>query len=131
MSSIQSSTALFFLWLSAFLQASQMVKAHGYLQSPRSRNWEAHEDGVHSGGSANAGKPQKETCPHCLNTKRTNDLCSKGNAATRYDRWNDVNGNRMPWNSQGTYNEGGLMEVETFLDTNHVSTHHILSCTGH
>ncbi len=115
------SSVLYVLSLSSFfLQSSvRVVDAHGYLKSPRSRNWVAQEDGVNSPGDSNAGKPEQDFCPHCLNTKLATNLCSKGNAATLYDKWNDINGNRMPWISQGVYNEGGLMEVEAVLTTNH------------
>jgi len=39
--------------------------AHGYVKSPRSRNYAAKEDGLWYGGTATT--PEIETCPHCLN----------------------------------------------------------------
>lgn len=95
------------------------VEGHGYLKTPRSRNWVAQEDGVTTGGDANDGKPEQDFCPHCLNSKASNNLCSKGNAATLYDHWLDINGNPMPWISQATYQEGQEITVESVLTTNH------------
>ena len=111
-----SSTLLLFSLPSFFVTS---VEGHGYLKSPRSRNWVAAQDGVNSRGEQSAGKPAQESCPHCLNAKTSNNLCSQGNAATLYDKWKDVNGDEMPWSSEGTYDEGDNITVEAFLSTNH------------
>merc|ERR1712176_1178835 len=79
----------------------------------------AQQDGVSNGGPASDGKPERDSCPHCLNSKLANNLCSQGNAATLYDKWKDINGNPMPWNSQATYKEGDEITVESVLTTNH------------
>jgi len=93
-----------------------VVQGHGYLATPRSRNYVANQDGTW--GSA-VGVPQTESCPHCLNTKEATNFCGKGNADTNYDDWYDANGVRMPWDSQETYTAGQNITVEVFLDTNH------------
>jgi hypothetical protein len=49
--------------ISSFLITS--TDAHGYVKSPRSRNFAAFQDGKWSGGTATT--PEVETCPHCLN----------------------------------------------------------------
>ncbi len=92
------------------------VQGHGYLKTPRSRNFVAHEDGTWSSAP---GVPQRETCPHCLNTKEDHKVCSKGNAQTDYDEWNDSQGNPMLWESQGVYEDGDLFTVEAVLTANH------------
>merc|ERR1711862_156394 len=92
---------------------SSKVEAHGYLKSPRSRNWVAQNDGVTKGGPGADGVPERDSCPHCLNSKLANNLCSQGNDATLYDNWKDINGNPMPWDSQATYNEGEEITVES------------------
>ena len=79
----------------------------------------AQEDGVSASGPGSAGKPERDFCPHCLNSKSANHLCSKGNAATLYDHWRDINGTPMPWTSQEIYNEGDEITVESVLTTNH------------
>ena len=112
------SSFLYLLSAHAFLPGS-VVEGHGYLKTPRSRNWVAQEDGVNSRGPSSDGKPEQDFCPHCLNSKAAPMLCSKGNAATLYDNWLDINGNPMPWTSQGVYDEGDEITVESVLTTNH------------
>ena len=41
------------------------IQGHGYLQTPRSRNFVANQDGKDFGGGPN--DPAIEYCPHCLN----------------------------------------------------------------
>ena len=101
------------LTLSTF---SSLVKGHGFLKTPRSRNYVAHEDGT---WASEAGVPMRETCPHCLNSKEADKVCGKGNAMTDYDDWNDSVGNKIQWASQGVYEEGDLFTVESVLTTNH------------
>lgn len=100
----------------AFSYLAQQSDAHGYLKTPRSRNFVAHEDGTW--GSA-PGVPQRETCPHCLNMKEAHKLCGIGNALTDYDDWKDSQGNPMAWTSQGVFEDGDLFTVESVLTTNH------------
>ena len=95
-----------------------MVEGHGYLKTPRSRNWFAREDGVPK-SSTQSGKPEQDFCPHCLNTKLSSNLCGESDVATLYDNWNDVNGDPMPWISQSIYTEGEEITVEAVLTTNH------------
>jgi len=105
--------------LASLSVTTQVVEGHGYLKTPRSRNWVARQDGTSQGGIGSVGIPEQDHCPHCLNSKRTNDLCSKGNAATLYDHWRDITGAPMPWTSQATYQQGQEITVETVLTTNH------------
>ena len=102
------------LSLLSFLIVSEVV-GHGFLKSPRSRNWVAQEDGVNTPGPQSSGKPEQDFCYHCLNSKATHELCSYGNAATSYDSWNDINGDPMPWISQAVYDEGDEITVEAVL----------------
>lgn len=96
--------------------AQHVVHGHGYLKTPRSRNFVAHEDGTWESAP---GVPQRETCPHCLNMKQAHKMCGIGNALTDYDDWKDSQGNPMTWTSQGVYEEGDLFTVESVLTTNH------------
>jgi len=50
-----------------------VVDAHGYLKSPKSRNYYANTDGKWSGGTAS--DPAPENCPHCLNRGGTDGVC--------------------------------------------------------
>lgn len=111
-----------FIWnyvlISNMYLAKFAVEGHGYLKSPRSRNWVAHEDGSDSWSGGAAGVPQKEYCYHCLNTKAADEICGVGNA-NNYDEWLDMNGDPIPWNSQATYAEGETITVKSYLNTNH------------
>jgi len=110
------------LTLSTF---SSLVKGHGFLKTPRSRNYVAHEDGT---WASEAGVPMRETCPHCLNSKEADKVCGKGNARTDYDDWNDSVGNKIQWASQGVYEEGDVFTVESVLTTNHAGHMEIWLC---
>jgi len=95
------------------------VYGHGYLSSPRSRNWVAHQDGSDSWlGTGDPGTPPAEYCYHCLNNKAANEICGSGNA-NNYDEWLDLDGNPIPWNSQATYTEGDIITIKSSLTTNH------------
>jgi len=115
---------MFFTWkriifLSTIYSPYEFVNGHGYLYSPRSRNWVAHQDGTDSwSGGGSPGTPTKEYCYHCLNTKAANEICGEGNAGN-YDKWLDINGDPIPWNSQATYVEGEIITVKSYLSTNH------------
>ena len=104
------------------LSLSTVVEGHGYLKTPRSRPWVAREDGVPKSSNPNPqfkGKPEQDFCPHCLNTKKFYNLCGESDVTTLYDKWNDVNGDAMPWMSQSVYTEGDEITVEVVLSTNH------------
>jgi predicted carbohydrate-binding protein with CBM5 and CBM33 domain len=51
------------------------VDAHGYLKSPRSRNYQASINPIWSGGTST--DPAPENCPHCLNIGGTEARCGK------------------------------------------------------
>jgi len=56
--------------LATFLAAHfgfSVVDAHGYLKSPRSRNYHASVDGRDFGGDSST--PKAEYCEHCLNRR--------------------------------------------------------------
>lgn len=63
------------LLLLATTQLPESVDAHGYLKSPRSRNYHASINPIWSGGSAT--DPAPENCPHCLNIGGTEARCGK------------------------------------------------------
>ena len=52
-----------------------VVDAHGYLKSPRSRNYVASVDPIWWGGTEY--DPAPENCPHCLNIGGTEARCGK------------------------------------------------------
>lgn len=97
------------------LLSMNSVRGHGYLVTPRSRNWVASPEVE---GGSGSGVPPSETCFHCLNTKAQDDLCSVGNAQN-YDVWNDSFGAPMPWTPQAELVLGREFEVKADLTTNH------------
>ena len=63
----------------ASIAPTHLVDAHGYLKSPKSRNYYANTNGKWSGGTAS--DPAPENCPHCLNRGGTDGVCGiSGNA---------------------------------------------------
>lgn len=97
--------------LSAFLTLSPTpeVSAHGYLKSPRSRNYYAHTDGKWWGGTDYDPKP--ENCPHCLNIGGTEARC--GLIEDRnYDHPRNSLGGDMPPVIQACYQPGAVVEFE-------------------
>merc|ERR1719232_268697 len=104
-------------FLFAFIVLPLGVDAHGYLKSPRSRNWVAKQDGKWSGGDKNT--PEIETCPHCLN--RNSNTCGK-TGGTDYDYPMNAVGGPMPVNIQATYNQGQEIELTAVL-TAHYKGH--------
>ncbi len=102
------------------------VDAHGFLKSPRSRNHYARVEGV-GYNTGVAGQTLKEYCEHCLNFKTYNQVCATGQTQN-YDTWKDVNGNPMPWISQGTYIEGGYITIESVITANHAGHIEVYAC---
>ena len=92
-------------------------EGHGYLKSPRSRELVAAEEGVESWQGI-SGRPRKEYEPQSANKKPRSSVCGQI-GPRKYDRWTDVNGNRMPWTPQATYVEGQEITVEAVITANH------------
>jgi hypothetical protein len=83
----------------ALLSIPPDVHAHGYLKSPRSRNWVARQE-------------NQEFCPHCLNRKPTTGTC--GQSGTRnYDT--STSGPRI----EAVYNCGQTIDVDVTLTAHH------------
>jgi hypothetical protein len=114
-----------FIGLSIFLRVAD---GHGYLESPRSRNWMASptQEGT---WSATSRRPPAESCPHCLNKKQSNRVCGIGGAQD-YDVWRDSTGIPMAWRSQATLRVGEVFDVTTVLTANHAGKfcYHKLLC---
>ena len=98
-----------------FLLHLTLVNGHGYMTSPRPRNWVAAQDGATS--TNQEGVRGKEYCYHCLN--RNNGVCGIGNAGD-YDANLDSTGKKvMPWISQGSYTAGEIITVKFSMSTHH------------
>ena len=87
--------------------------AHGYLKSPRSRNYVANQDGKQSGGTAN--DPMIETCHHCLNQ---GGICGT-TGGNNYNTPLNTFGDPMPVNIQGTFQQGQEIELDAVITAHH------------
>ena len=97
----------------AFKLLQNKVDAHGYIKSPRSRNYYANTNGVWWGGSES--DPRPENCPHCLNIGGTEARC--GLIEDRnYDYPKNFLGGIMPTVIQGCYKPGSIVDFEVMED---------------
>ena len=101
------------------------VDAHGYLQTPRSRNYRAHVDGKHWGGTAVT--PSIETEPQSLNLGGTEARCGKV-ADRNYDYpRNALNGN-LAEVAEVCYEKGAIINIETVLTAHHMGHFEVKAC---
>jgi len=103
----------------AFQTAS--VCSHGYLKTPRSRNFVAFQDKnwqTYYSGVGGEADPMPEDCVHCLNRGGTMAQCGVIDARN-YDRPENGLGLPLGPNVQGTYAEGETIEVEVMVTTHH------------
>ena len=102
------------------------VSGHGYMSTPRSRNYVAFKKG-RDGKSKGSGIPEFENCPHCLNRGGNVGLC--GIVEDRnYDTPRDNRGDNMPANVQATYDEGGEIIIESVLTAHHKGHYNLKAC---
>jgi len=102
----------FFTKLCVVSFMASSVDAHGYLSSPRSRNFIAWQDGVRSGSFPD--KYPKEDCPHCLNIGGTEGRCGQN-----YDIPRSTNGSVMPPDPQIIAQRGSQITVDLVLTAHH------------
>lgn len=122
----------------AFIKATSMVIAvltvnssiilcngHGYLMTPKSRNYFASTDGMYYCNPSVDdcdSVPTVEDCPHCMNRADNSALCGvKQNDPTRnYDTPKNYNGGPMPWIPQATYAVAGQeIDIDFVLTAHH------------
>ena len=119
-----ATTAIFTSWY-ILISTVVDVDGHGYLKTPRSRNFVASQDGKSFGGTSTT--PLTEYCPHCLN--RGGPLAACGLVDNRnYDTPPNAIGGTMPTNIQGTYPMGGTMEVDVVLTAHHMGHFEFHAC---
>ena len=76
-----------------------LVEGHGYLTTPRSRNWVAHEDINSCNQAGGSDCPPPEYCYHCLNN--SDGVCGKTNTNSyENDVWLDRSGVKMSFQPQ-------------------------------
>ncbi|GAX09868.1 hypothetical protein FisN_11Lh151 [Fistulifera solaris] len=117
--------SLFSFFLSFSLLIHQ-TRAHGYLASPRSRNFVAHEDGLGEKQAPVPGAPYVEYCHACLT--RNAGVCGLSIHDHNYDDWLDSTGSPMPWKSQATYEQGGIVRINTIIKAHHLGHIEVSAC---
>lgn len=131
--------AAIFVLATLTFDSPTLVKGHGFLKTPRSRNWFAHdviENHKEDCPTRPIGCPEPEYCQHCLNVNT--GVCGKS-PTREYENadWRDQNGSPMPWISQvggnaadqsADYVEGGNITIDSYLDTHHNGHMEIRAC---
>jgi len=108
-----------------FAPAHLVVDAHGYLKSPKSRNYYAGTDGKWYGGTAS--DPARENCPHCLNRGGTDGVCGISSTAN-YEQPPNAMGGLMPPVVQACYSPGSVVEFESVLTAHHKGHFEFRAC---
>ena len=103
-----------------------LVSGHGYMLTPRSRNYVAFKEGKY-GKSKESGIPEFENCPHCLNRGSTLGICGIVESRS-YDTPRDNRGEIMPTNVQASYVEGGEIIIESVLTAHHKGHYNLKAC---
>jgi len=102
-----------------------LINAHGYLKSPRARNFIAYEDGVWSGSSPSTYT--KESCPHCLNLGGSMGQCGvMGNIDYTFPR--SRAGTVIPADPQIVVQRGSQLSVEVVLTAHHKGHFEFKAC---
>mmetsp|Transcript_19349 Transcript_19349/g.29472 ORF Transcript_19349/g.29472 Transcript_19349/m.29472 type:complete len:400 (-) Transcript_19349:143-1342(-) len=110
------------IYLAIFTLITHSVHGHGYLKSPRSRNFVAYRDGVWWGGD-NAYR--KEDCPQCAN----NNVGGCGLIESRnYDVPLSVTGDLLPENPQALFQQGEIITVDVVLTAHHMGHFEFKAC---
>eukprot|EP00542_Grammatophora_oceanica_P004661 CAMPEP_0194065916 /NCGR_PEP_ID=MMETSP0009_2-20130614/85733_1 /TAXON_ID=210454 /ORGANISM="Grammatophora oceanica, Strain CCMP 410" /LENGTH=1128 /DNA_ID=CAMNT_0038718813 /DNA_START=91 /DNA_END=3477 /DNA_ORIENTATION=+ len=103
----------------ASLAVVSQVDGHGFMYTPRSRNFIAWQDGVEGSQS---GSYKREHCEDCLNTNVGNPLgyCGfSGNTQVDYTFPVDSVGQPMPWSMEIEYVEGQEIVIEHTYTAHH------------
>uniref|UniRef100_A0A7S4RCF2 Chitin-binding type-4 domain-containing protein n=2 Tax=Ditylum brightwellii TaxID=49249 RepID=A0A7S4RCF2_9STRA len=103
-----------FTFFSAFF--STAVWGHGYLASPRSRNFVAYEDG--KWWPLSNDLPAIEDCPHCLNRGGTIARCGM-TSGRNYDAPKNGYGGQLQVMIQDQYTEGQDVVLDVILTAHH------------
>ena len=102
------------------------VEGHGYVTKPIARNLVANQIGLSWGSEE--GKPPKEYCEHCLNTKIAGSVCGTSEQDNNYDDWLDSVQKPMPWISGETYTEGDTITIKSYLSVHHTGHMEVRAC---
>eukprot|EP00985_Skeletonema_marinoi_P016898 scaffold9175_cov115-Skeletonema_marinoi.AAC.3 len=107
-----------------FASLASNVHGHGYMVSPRSRNYVAKQDGKWGGDETT---PYPESCPHCLNVGGTETTCGKVEGRNYDYPKNALGGNLAPA-VQACYSEGDVVELDVVLTAHHMGHFSYKAC---
>jgi len=93
-----------------------LIFGHGYIKSPRSRNFVAYQDGQY--WPLLEEDPKKDSCPHCLNRGGTLGRCGANNGFN-YDSPKNAIGGPMGANPQAVYSAEEEITVDVVLTAHH------------
>ncbi len=109
-------SAVVSVFFAANIVAPLAVEGHGYLKTPRSRNYHASINPKWWGGTET--DPAPENCPHCLNIGGTEARCGLV-GDHNYDYPPNAIGGVLDPVIQGCYEPGSIIELETILTAHH------------
>jgi len=119
---------MFGLFVIASICSIHSADAHGYMTSPRSRQFVAHatQEGKWSPtGNANLDQitPSAESCPHCANRQAVINgvvgTCGLTSSGYSYDSPKNVLGGTLPPKIQATYVQGQQVDLQVILTKHH------------
>ena len=108
------------------LLTTESATGHGYLKTPRSRNYHANLNGKWSGGTQS--DPAIETCPHCLNVGGPNTSVCGITGDHNYDLPPNAVGGIMPTVIQACYSPGSIIDVESQITAHHMGHFEMRAC---
>lgn len=104
---------------------TNLASGHGYMKSPRSRNFKAKEDGLWYGGSGT--DPIPESCPHCLNLGGSLARCGI-TGSHNYDYPKNAYGGSLAWETQQSYAVGAIIDIESVITAHHKGHIEVKAC---
>jgi len=107
------------------LSLFETADAHGYLKSPRSRNYYAHAEAVY--WKATENDPLPESDPQSLNRGGVSAQCGMINGRN-YDLPKNALGGLMKATVQECYEEGSIIDLKVFLTAHHGGHFEFYAC---
>lgn len=112
--------------LLSLLSITPTAHAHGYLKTPRSRNFVAHQDGIWS--PLLASNPEKEVEPQSANIGGTKVQCGIIAGVRNYDFPKNALGGPAATKIQSCYQPAQIIYVEVELTAHHMGHFEFKAC---
>ena len=98
------------------------VASHGYLKTPRSRNYRANQDGVW--WPVTDTNPAPESEPQSANIGGTDAQCGIIAGQRNYDYPQNAGGGPIVFSEQACYQPGSVIDVDVVLTAHHLVSEH-------